>query len=114
MCYYLYNFSNDGLARVKKDFKKKRKELKEWAFIDKTGKEAISNLKFLWLWDFKEGMARFVTRTGWGFIDKSGEEVIKIENCDWIDDFYDGLARVKFSNGSMGFLNKSGVIVYST
>ncbi|MHB1545049.1 MAG: WG repeat-containing protein [bacterium] len=115
---HLFNFS-EGLARIKKSGyvqKKKKKgesEPEEWVFIDKDFKEAL-NLHYFWVGDFKDGLARFVSKGYRGFINKAGEEVIviRIGGIDWIEDFSEGLARVQFLDGSMGYIDLSGNIVY--
>lgn len=114
---HLFGFS-EGLARVKKNgydnYNQKKKgepETEEWVFIDKDFKEVLCVFCF-WVGDFKDGFARFVSKGYHGFINKAGEEVIKIEGLEWIEDFSEGLARVQFNDGSMGYLDIGGKIVY--
>jgi hypothetical protein len=118
---YIFQF-NEGLARVKKDgYKKKKrkkgekKEYAEWLFLNKNFESAL-NLMCNWVGDFKAGLARVNYDDYIAFIDKTGNEVMKIENknIEWIDDFEEDLARVQFKDGTMGYINKSGKIVFQT
>jgi hypothetical protein len=118
---HIFQFSC-GLARAKKDgyVRKRRgegekKEYVEWLFLNKNFEVAM-NIKANWVGDFKEGLARIYYNDYIAFIDKTGDEVIKIENknIDWIDDFQEELARAQFLDGTMGYYDKNGKLIYQT
>ncbi len=118
---HIFQF-NEGLARVKKagyakkKIKKgKKKEYAEWLFLDKNF-EVVFEINANWVSDFQEDLARAYYDDYISFIDKNNNEVARIENnnIDWIDDFKEGLARAQFKDGTMGYFDKEGKIVYQT
>lgn len=62
-------------------------------------------------WHFSEGRARVKQDGRWGFIDQSGAVVIppRFEQA-W--DFRDGLARVTLDNGTVGYVDRDGTLVW--
>lgn len=62
-------FDETGIAKVCMDGK--------WGFIDKTGKE-ISEIKYDYVFFFREAMARVLLNNKYGYIDKLGNEVIAL------------------------------------
>jgi hypothetical protein len=118
---HIFQFS-EGLARVKKDgYKKKKrkkgekKDYQGWLFLNKNFEVAL-NIKANWVSDFKGGLSRVYYDDYIAFINKTGADVVRLDNknIDWIDDFQEGLARVQFLDGTMGYYDKSGKMLYKT
>jgi hypothetical protein len=85
----------------------------KYGFIDKTGKQAISD-RFSGAKSFSEGLAAVARGQGmqalrWGYIDKAGKSIIQPQFDDAFE-FHDGLAIVK-SDGVYGYINKVGQYV---
>ncbi len=88
-----------------------------WAYIDRTGKVAISLNANMIALPFSEGMAIVAVRKGkdfdslMGYIDKTGEIVIPLQFDEMIFPFQNGLARVTV-DGKIGYIDKTGKWVW--
>lgn len=122
---YVWDFS-EGLALVR--FKSKREKkangseellelinedqgVKNYGFIDKTGKVVISNLVYDHVTSFSDGMALVSNELGSGFIDKSGKLLLGMYPADF-DSFNNGVSRfLSYDNFRFGFIDKNGKII---
>ena len=91
---------SDGLALVKKDYKR--------GFIDTTGKLVIP-CEWDYAFFFSEGLADVEKDGKEGVIDTTGKLVIP---CEWNDasSLSEGLARVK-KDGKYGFIDTTGKLI---
>jgi len=79
----------------------------EFIYIFKNKIENWFLLKYDFVWDFSEGLARVEKDRYWGFINKEGEEVIPLK-YDGVGNFREGLAGLAkvLKDGKYGFINK--------
>ena len=87
-----------------------------FAIIDKSGKQIVKDLPYLFTGIFVEGVAGVQNENHlWGFIDKSGTEVIK-PTFAGVSLFHNGLARMETGSLFKGlktiYINKTGKIVW--
>jgi hypothetical protein len=100
---------SEGLARVTDNSKGEKGKS---GFINKAG-ELIVKTQFDDAHSFSEGLAAVSLNGRWGFIDKQGTFVVQ-PKYQSVGDFSEGLAAVKLPNNRLGFINKSGEMVFST
>jgi hypothetical protein len=99
---YIISFSTALFAQLS-PFEKNGK----WGYIDESGTE-ITEAKYNFAEEFREGLAKVEMNNKWGFIDKTGKEVIPC-NFDMAGQFSEGYASVKVNN-KWGYIDKSGKI----
>ena len=63
-------------------------------------------MKYDYVWDFSEGLARVELKDKCGYINVSGQEVIQLK-YDKVKPFKEGLAHVEL-NGKWGYIDKKG------
>ena len=82
----------------------------QYGFRNEDG-ELIIAPQFEHAWHFAEGRARVRKDSLWGFIDPTGTVVIAPRFAQaW--DFRDGLARVTLPDGTIGYVNRTGTLVW--
>lgn len=104
---FIYDLADDfknGIAIIQKNGK--------CGIIDKKGNQ-ITDLIYEHIDKFdndQSGLARVSRNQKWGFINKSGKEIIPCiyQNANF---FREGLALVTKTNGTTGFLDKTGKVV---
>ena len=77
----------------------------KWGIINQFGKE-ITEIKYDYIWKFKNGVARFKLNGKYGFVNIKGEE-ITLPKYDNAYDFKNNFAIVEL-NGKCGFINIKG------
>jgi len=89
----IYDFDENNLACIEKQFKNKSKNTYKYGLIDKTGKKIIPNIYNI-ICEFREGLSFVKLNEKWGVIDVTGNKI----TAPVYDDFghySEGLARVK-------------------
>lgn len=76
-------------------------------------KENVELNRYLCVWDFKEGFARFITKQGrWGFLSEdTNEEMILSPSYYHVEDFSCGRAKVQIKNERCGYIDYRGELV---
>ena len=84
-----------------------------WGFINKLGVNVIAP-EYIYVCSFHEGLACVRSRSNekWGFIDPSGNVVVDFQ-YDGASGFRGGLALVAMDDYNMGYIDKTGKLVYS-
>lgn len=101
--YDYFNFS-EGVAAVRMD--------RGVGYIDKSNKVVIQP-RFDWAENFSEGLAAVYVDGKWGAINKSGNWVVMPQFKE-MQSFKNGLAEVWLDDYTMGYIDKTGKIVYTS
>jgi len=83
----------------------------KWGFIDTTGKLVIP-MKFTWVSQFSDGLARVYDKGKWGFIDKTGAFVIP-PRYEWVKSFKNGIAFAVL-DGMIILIDRQGKTIVNT
>lgn len=82
----------------------------QYGFRNPSG-DLVIEPRFEQAWHFSEGRARVKQNGQWGFIDQNGAVVIEPQFAQaW--DFRNGLARVVLPDGRVGYVDRSGTLVW--
>ncbi len=84
--YYLLNRYKDGLLVFGENED-------SWGYLNANGEISIA-AEYPLVWDYHNGYARVITRSGFGFIDNTGKIHVKAKYFE-LRDFNDGLARAQ-------------------
>ncbi len=103
---HLDEYIGENLIYIEKDLSKTN----NYRFINKMGKEIIK-LKYNYVGNFNDGLAKVKFNNKWGFINKIGEEVISLK-YDYVENFSNGIARVQL-NDKWAFIDKTGKIAFT-
>jgi len=87
-----------------------------WGFIDSSGSLKCAEKRFAEVHSFSEGVAAVsLGECRWGFIDQSGDWIIEPRHeWNWATEFSEGLASVRFRDGGVRYIDRSGRITISS
>lgn len=105
----------DGLARIETGVVKKGRTSdhsnSRYGFVDEKGKVRIA-ARFDFAHDFSDGLAVIKVDRRYGYVDTTGKVVIEPRFPGRVGDFHEGRAWVVLGKGTLGFLDKTGKIVF--